>query len=33
MVQVSDKASEVIKEVLKDTEEPHSVRIVMSEGG
>ena len=33
MVQVSDKASEVIKEFLKDKEEPLSVRIVMSEGG
>jgi Fe-S cluster assembly iron-binding protein IscA len=33
MFQVSDKASEVIKEFLKDKEEPLSVRIVMSEGG
>jgi Fe-S cluster assembly iron-binding protein IscA len=33
MFQVSDKASEVIKEFLKDKEEPYSVRIVMSEGG
>lgn len=33
MFQVSDKASEIIKEFLKDKEEPHSIRIVMSQGG
>ncbi len=33
MFQVSDKASEVIKEFLKDKQDPHSVRIVMNQGG
>jgi Fe-S cluster assembly iron-binding protein IscA len=33
MVQVSEKAIEVMKEYLKDTKDPKSIRIMMSEGG
>jgi len=33
MFQVSEKAIEVMKEYLKDTKDPKSIRIMMSEGG
>jgi Fe-S cluster assembly iron-binding protein IscA len=33
MFQVSEKAVEMIKEYLKDNQDPHSIRIMMSEGG
>ena len=33
MFQVSEKAIEVMKEYLKDTQDPKSIRIMMSEGG
>jgi hypothetical protein len=33
MFQVSEKAVEAIKEYLKDVKDPHSIRIMMSEGG
>ncbi|OPY71169.1 MAG: hypothetical protein A4E63_01644 [Syntrophorhabdus sp. PtaU1.Bin050] len=33
MFQVSEKASEVMKEYLKDVQDPHNIRISMSEGG
>jgi hypothetical protein len=33
MFQVSDQASEAIKEYLKGVQDPHSIRIMMSEGG
>jgi hypothetical protein len=33
MFQVSEKAIEVMKEYLKDTKDPQSIRIMMSEGG
>lgn len=33
MFQVSEKAVEMIKEYLKDNDSPHSIRIMMSEGG
>jgi hypothetical protein len=33
MLQVSEKASEMIKQYLKDVEGTHSIRIIMSEGG
>lgn len=33
MFQVSEKAVEVIKEYLKDAQDPQSIRIMMSEGG
>jgi hypothetical protein len=33
MFQVSDKASEMIKDFLKERSGPHAIRIVMSEGG
>jgi hypothetical protein len=32
MLEVSDKASETIKDFLKGREEPHSIRILMSAG-
>ena len=32
MLEVSDKASEMIKDFLKDRENPHTVRILMSAG-
>lgn len=32
MLQVSEKASEVIKQFLKDRKEPHSIRILMTAG-
>jgi uncharacterized protein (UPF0147 family) len=33
MFQVSTKAVEVIKEYIKDTQDPKNIRIMMSEGG
>jgi Fe-S cluster assembly iron-binding protein IscA len=33
MFQVSEKAIEVMKEYLKDTQDSQSIRIMMSEGG
>jgi hypothetical protein len=33
MFQVSEKAVEVIKEYIKDGQDPQSIRILMSEGG
>jgi iron-sulfur cluster assembly accessory protein len=33
MLEVSEKAAEVMKEFLKEREEPRSIRILMTEGG
>jgi hypothetical protein len=33
MFQVTEKASEMIKEFLKDKPGPHSIRVLMSAGG
>lgn len=33
MFQVSQKAVDAIKDYLKDAQDPHSIRIMMSEGG
>ena len=33
MFQVSDKASEVMKEYFKDREEAPSIKVVLNEGG
>jgi hypothetical protein len=32
MLEVSEKANEMIKDFLKDREAPHSIRILMSAG-
>ena len=33
MFQVTEKALEMISEMLKDTKEAHTIRVVMTEGG
>ena len=33
MLQISEKADEMIKDFFKEKEEPHHIRIFLSEGG